>query len=610
MTTRTRLMKYKIQVLSTIFSVIFFNSLPCQNVAYPVGDSISKYIYNKPHKAITYCHEYIRLSESDNATKELILGYSALATAYGVINEPDSTLHYYYKSLSLVEDPVDLIVRKYYIARVYDINYNYNDALRIYNQILKLARKENRKDIINDINLSIELIKSKVDIYKSDFPKETLTYLENVYNEELKAGKAKSLRYTRKKLIEVYIKGNQLEKANKLIDEGLKQALEENNKEFLFYIYHLKSEVNELNKNASSSIDDCEKALKYATDLKNQLFINQASFGLGQAAYNLGEYEQTLSYLNNIRYNKNNKTSLQLSRDYKLRADTYTKLDSIRLSNTYYNKYVEEKEKASKEYLEALKSIHTINVREQVIDVKDSYEVELQEEISEKEKQKKTKWLWTGISVALLLSIVTLILLFKNKSKVNQKRFDDLMLKIKAFEERKIESKNIQADNVSAKELVSRKEEAVNLPQESIGEKELDTQSSTIEHNENPDTSYVIDDKKIEEILVKLQNLEDKLYFLRQDCTLHNMAKRLKTNTSYLSKIINTHLDKSFSTYINELRINYAIIELKNNKKLRSYSVKGIAEEMGYKNADAFSRYFRAATGISPSIYIKKIQEI
>jgi len=88
------------------------------------------------------------------------------------------------------------------------------------------------------------------------------------------------------------------------------------------------------------------------------------------------------------------------------------------------------------------------------------------------------------------------------------------------------------------------------------------------------------------------------------------MAKKLKTNTSYLSKIINNHLDKSFSIYINELRINYAILELKNNKRLRQYSVKAIAEDMGYKNADAFSRYFRAATGISPSVYIKKIDKI
>lgn len=109
---------------------------------------------------------------------------------------------------------------------------------------------------------------------------------------------------------------------------------------------------------------------------------------------------------------------------------------------------------------------------------------------------------------------------------------------------------------------------------------------------------------------MKIQKLEDKQYYLRQDCTMHNMAKKLKTNTSYLSKIVNTHLEKSFSTYINELRINHAILELKNNKRLRSYSVKGIAEEMGYKNADAFSRYFKAATGISPTVYIKKIQEI
>jgi YesN/AraC family two-component response regulator len=116
--------------------------------------------------------------------------------------------------------------------------------------------------------------------------------------------------------------------------------------------------------------------------------------------------------------------------------------------------------------------------------------------------------------------------------------------------------------------------------------------------------------QKIQEILSKIEYLEEKKYYLKQECTMHNMAKRLKTNTSYLSSIINNHLNKTFSNYINELRINYAILELKNNKRLRSYSVKAISEEIGYKSADSFSKYFKEATGLTPSVYIKKISTL
>ena len=122
--------------------------------------------------------------------------------------------------------------------------------------------------------------------------------------------------------------------------------------------------------------------------------------------------------------------------------------------------------------------------------------------------------------------------------------------------------------------------------------------------------SYIIKNEKVNEILEKLVALEEKKYFLKQECTLHNVAKKLKTNTSYLSKIVNNELGKNFNTYINELRINYIIIELKNNSKLRSYSVNAIAIEIGYKRPDAFTRSFKEVTGLTPATYIKKVNKL
>ncbi len=124
------------------------------------------------------------------------------------------------------------------------------------------------------------------------------------------------------------------------------------------------------------------------------------------------------------------------------------------------------------------------------------------------------------------------------------------------------------------------------------------------------DATFTINDERINDILEKLKKLEQQKYFLRRDCTLHNVAKKLKTNTAYLSKIVNSELGKSFSSYINALRMSYIISELKNNSTLRAYSISAIADEIGYKSPDSFTKYFKEATGVSPAVYIRKIEKM
>ena len=85
------------------------------------------------------------------------------------------------------------------------------------------------------------------------------------------------------------------------------------------------------------------------------------------------------------------------------------------------------------------------------------------------------------------------------------------------------------------------------------------------------------------------------------------MAEKLETNATYLSKVINRYKRKSYTAYITELRINTALVKLKNDKKLQSYTIKAIAEEFGYKRQETFSRAFKAYTGIHPSQYLKNL---
>ncbi|GGG29620.1 transcriptional regulator [Dokdonia pacifica] len=142
--------------------------------------------------------------------------------------------------------------------------------------------------------------------------------------------------------------------------------------------------------------------------------------------------------------------------------------------------------------------------------------------------------------------------------------------------------------------------------------KEIDiTAKQEKDFDKIPNTSKLtIDVQLVKDILNKLDVFESKKGFLKNSITITSLARKLSTNTKYLSKIVNTYKGKTFITYINDLRIEFILKELKVNSTLQRYTMMGIAEEAGFNSADSFSTAFKKKTGISPSYYIKKIKNI
>ena len=124
---------------------------------------------------------------------------------------------------------------------------------------------------------------------------------------------------------------------------------------------------------------------------------------------------------------------------------------------------------------------------------------------------------------------------------------------------------------------------------------------------EKPKPEFNIEDKKVEAILERLDKLEESLFFLNSNCTLQSLSKKVKTNTNYLSKIINKYKEKKFYEYLNDLRIQYVLKRLNEDPKFRKYSIKHIAEESCYKSTNSFTKYFKASTKLYPSYYIKNL---
>ena len=112
------------------------------------------------------------------------------------------------------------------------------------------------------------------------------------------------------------------------------------------------------------------------------------------------------------------------------------------------------------------------------------------------------------------------------------------------------------------------------------------------------------------EILKNLEDFERKEKYLAKNIKIQELANKLKTNDKYLSKTIKQYYSKKFVDYVNDLRIDYAIKRLKSNKRFRSYSIKYIADEVGFSNPNTFSKAFEKRQGIKPSSYIKQLSNL
>ncbi len=126
---------------------------------------------------------------------------------------------------------------------------------------------------------------------------------------------------------------------------------------------------------------------------------------------------------------------------------------------------------------------------------------------------------------------------------------------------------------------------------------------------ENKKEDSKVSDKKIMEIMSRLKSLEDQKLYLRQDFNMVYAAKQIKTNTTYLSKVINETKKQSFSDYTNHLRINYVLKRLNTDKQFRNYTIKAIAGENGYRTPESFSHHFKSKTGISPAKFIRALKK-
>jgi tetratricopeptide (TPR) repeat protein len=113
----------------------------------------------------------------------------------------------------------------------------------------------------------------------------------------------------------------------------------------------------------------------------------------------------------------------------------------------------------------------------------------------------------------------------------------------------------------------------------------------------------------VAKILHLLEKWERSMKFLEKDVTLTTLAFYLETNNRYASDIILFYREKSFTKYLNDLKVDYIIELLKTDKHKRMYTHDALAEEAGFSTTQRFVSAFKASTKISPNYFSAKIRK-
>lgn len=119
-------------------------------------------------------------------------------------------------------------------------------------------------------------------------------------------------------------------------------------------------------------------------------------------------------------------------------------------------------------------------------------------------------------------------------------------------------------------------------------------------------TAQKISDKKLdpEEAQLISDRLErvmkEKELFKNPNLKINDLARELNVSGHQLSQLLNNHLEKNFTLYVNEYRINEACNMLSAPTNL---TIEAIGDEVGFNSRSTFFASFKKIKGITPSVY-------
>lgn len=102
-----------------------------------------------------------------------------------------------------------------------------------------------------------------------------------------------------------------------------------------------------------------------------------------------------------------------------------------------------------------------------------------------------------------------------------------------------------------------------------------------------------------------LHVMENTEAYCDSDFGIEKLATMVGSNSRYVSQVINDVYKENFRTFLNSYRVKKAMTRMNDEKGYGHYTIRAIAESVGYKSQANFINVFTKVTGIKPSTYQK-----
>ncbi|WP_166638423.1 helix-turn-helix domain-containing protein [Flavobacterium sp. 245] len=520
-------------------------------------------------KQLFYANAYLSKANKEGNSIEKARGWyllSLLCSGEKAIRYLDSTI-YYSKNLNDMKYPAYAFSRKAY-EFVYKSNYK--EAIDNFLIAEKIAKKNNidfyyhvkysiavlRSEQLGEVNEALKLYKECFNYYKEkDVRESKYSY---AYQDVLFG------------LADAYKTLHQLDSATYYNKLGYKES--KLTKDFEYNtLFVLNEGANSVEKKMyNTAIDSINKALPRIIFYKNSENTLASYYYLGKAYNGLGKMDKAAENFIKVDsiYNKTKKITPEFTSGYLFLISYFKNKNDKENQLKYLSQYMFIDSLLQTDYKELSKKLEK--------------EYDIPNLILEKENliqdltNGKNRFYW---EIGLLLSLVIITTSFGvYQYKIKKRQYSK-------FEKLIYESANseIETNKPIKKEIKSIKSgiENIGINQELVGQ-----------------------------ILEKLNHFEITKGYLSSNITVQSLSDAFETNSKYISKVVNTYKGKSFIQYINDLRVEDALKSLKEDNKLRKYTIQALAIEFGFNNSESFSTAFYKKTGIKPVYFIKQLEKI
>lgn len=105
-----------------------------------------------------------------------------------------------------------------------------------------------------------------------------------------------------------------------------------------------------------------------------------------------------------------------------------------------------------------------------------------------------------------------------------------------------------------------------------------------------------------------IQFLKNNRIYTNPSLGLQDIGDKLSISPNYVSKIVNTQANVSFTDLVNQHR-HEMVKEMLQDPNFENYKIMAIALEAGFNSKSNFYKYFKAVEGMTPTDYRKKLHE-